>query len=147
MKLRRLNTRDAGFEADFSRLVAVDSAVDKAIERAPMRSSTTCTPAAMPRTGVHQSVRPHVGANVSDLEISQVEMSEAFEGLPADQRDALRAAADRIREFHREQHRRLMQGDWTTSEADGTVTGQRISPLDSVGLYVPGAKRPTHRRC
>ncbi len=67
-------------------------------------------------------------------------MRAAFEDLPAEQRDALQAAADRIRAFHREQHARLMQGDWTTAEADGTVTGQRITPLDSVGLYVPGGK-------
>jgi len=141
MKLRRLNTRDAGFEADFSRLVAVDSAVDKAIERAAdaIVDDVRARGDAAVLEYTNRFDRMSV-ANVSDLEISQVEMSEAFEGLPADQRDALRAAADRIREFHREQHRRLMQGDWTTSEADGTVTGQRISPLDSVGLYVPGGK-------
>ena len=141
MKLRRLSTRDAGFEAEFGRLVAIDSAIDKGIERAAdaIVDDVRARGDAAVLEYTNRFDRMAV-ASVADLEISQAEMSEAFEGLPAEQRDALRAAADRIREFHREQYRRLMQGDWTTSEADGTVTGQRISPLDSVGLYVPGGK-------
>ena len=141
MKLRRLSTRDAGFEAEFGRLVAVDSAIDKGIERAAeaIVDDVRARGDAAVLEYTNRFDRMAV-ASVADLEISQAEMSEAFEGLPADQRDALRAAADRIRDFHREQHRRLMQGNWTTAEADGTVTGQRISPLDSVGLYVPGGK-------
>ncbi len=141
MKLRRLSTRDAGFEAEFGRLVAVDSAIDKGIERAAeaIVDDVRARGDAAVLEYTNRFDRMAV-ASVADLEISQAEMSEAFEGLPAEQRDALRAAADRIRDFHREQHRRLMQGDWTTAEADGTVTGQRISPLDSVGLYVPGGK-------
>jgi histidinol dehydrogenase len=78
--------------------------------------------------------------SVAELEIPRAAMQAAFEDLPAEQRDALQAAADRIRFFHQEQHARLMPGDWMTTEPDGTVTGQRISPLDSVGLYVPGGK-------
>jgi histidinol dehydrogenase len=141
MKLRRLSTRDPGFEAEFGRLVAVDSAIDKGIERAAeaIVDDVRARGDAAVLEYTNRFDRMAV-ASVADLEISQAEMSEAFEGLPADQRDALRAAAERIRDFHREQHRRLMQGDWTTAEADGTVTGQRISPLDSVGLYVPGGK-------
>jgi histidinol dehydrogenase len=79
-------------------------------------------------------------ARVAELEIPRAAMQAAFEGLPAAERDALQAAADRIRAFHREQHARLMQGDWISTEPDGTVTGQRISALDRVGLYVPGGK-------
>ncbi len=79
-------------------------------------------------------------AAVADLEISQDDMRAAFEGLPAEQRAALQVAAERIRAFHRDQHARLMHGDWTSREADGTVTGQRIGALDSAGLYVPGGK-------
>lgn len=141
MKLRRLSTREAGFEADFGRLVAIDSAIDNGIERAAeaIVDDVRARGDAAVLEYTNRFDRMAV-ASVADLEISQAEMSAAFEGLPADQRDALRAAADRIRDFHREQHRRLMQGDWTTAEADGTVTGQRISPLDSVGLYVPGGK-------
>ncbi len=79
-------------------------------------------------------------AAVADLEIAQDDMRAAFEGLPADQRAALQVAAERIRAFHQDQHARLMQGDWISRETDGTVTGQRISALDSAGLYVPGGK-------
>jgi histidinol dehydrogenase len=141
MKTRRLSTREPGFEADFSRLVVVDSAIDKAIERAAdaivddVRARGDA--AVLEYTNRFDRM---AAASVAELEIRQDEMRAAFEDLPAQQRDALQAAADRIRSFHHEQHRRLMQGDWTSVEADGTVTGQRITPLDSVGLYVPGGK-------
>ena len=141
MKLRTLSTRDAGFEADFGRLVAVDSAIDKSIERTAdaIVDDVRARGDAAVLEYTNRFDRMAV-ASIADLEISQGEMSTAFEELPADQRDALQAAAERIRAFHREQHARLMQGDWTSAEADGTVTGQRITPLDSVGLYVPGGK-------
>jgi histidinol dehydrogenase len=141
MKTRRLSTREPGFEADFSRLVVVDSAIDKAIERAAdaivddVRARGDA--AVLEYTNRFDRM---AAASVAELDIRQDEMRAAFEDLPAQQRDALQAAADRIRGFHHEQHRRLMQGDWTSVEADGTVTGQRITPLDSVGLYVPGGK-------
>jgi histidinol dehydrogenase len=53
-------------------------------------------------------------ASVADLEIPQESMQTAFESLPTEQRDALQAAADRIRAFHRDQYERLMHGDWRT---------------------------------
>ena len=141
MNVRRLDTRDAGFETDFAPLVAIDAAIDPAIESAANaivddvrnRGDT----ALLEYTQRYD--RLAVGS-VAALEITQGEMHAAFDGLPPAQRDALQTAADRIRAFHREQHTRLMQGDWTSTEADGTITGQRIAPLDSAGLYVPGGK-------
>jgi histidinol dehydrogenase len=141
MKLRVLRSRDAGFEAEFGRLVAVDSAIDKSIERTAdaIVDDVRVRGDAAVLEYTNRFDRMAV-ASVADLEISQGEMRAAFGDLPADQRDALQAAAERIRAFHREQHARLMHGDWITAETDGTVTGQRITPLDSVGLYVPGGK-------
>jgi len=95
MKLRRLSTRDPGFEAEFGRLVAVDSAIDKGIERAAeaIVDDVRARGDAAVLEYTNRFDRMAV-ASVADLEISQAEMSEAFEGLPADQRDALRAAAE-----------------------------------------------------
>jgi len=141
MNVRTLDTRDPGFEAEFARLVVVDTAVDKSIERAAeaivddVRERGDAALLEYTNRYDRMSV-----AAVADLEISQEDMRAAFEGLPADQRAALQAAAERIRAFHQDQHARLMHGDWTSRETDGTVTGQRISALDSVGLYVPGGK-------
>ncbi len=141
MKVRRLSTRDPGFEAEFGRLVAVDSAVDKAIERAADAIVDDVRARGDAAVLEYTNRFDHMtAASVAELEIAQSEMREAFEGLPAEQRTALQAAAERIRAFHHDQNERLMRGDWTSVEADGTATGQRITPLDSVGLYVPGGK-------
>ena len=83
MKLRRLSTRDAGFETEFGRLVAVDSAIDKGIERAAeaIVDDVRARGDAAVLEYTNRFDRMAV-ASVADLEISQAEMSEAFEGLP-----------------------------------------------------------------
>ena len=68
------------------------------------------------------------------LEIPQAELAKAVDGLPAEQREALEAAAARIRRFHEHQRGET----WTIADDDGTRLGQRVTPLDRVGLYVPG---------
>ncbi len=73
---------------------------------------------------------------MADLEITAAEMRDAHASLPAAQRDALGAAAARIRAYHERQRGR----DWSYTEADGTELGQRVTPLDRVGVYVPGGK-------
>jgi histidinol dehydrogenase len=139
--LRELDTRAASFEAEFAPLQRVESAVDRSIERAA--------------EAIVEDVRVRGDAalleytqrfdrlkveSVGALEIPAAEMRAAFDALPADQRGALQAAAERIRAFHQRQHAAVMQGEWTDTEDDGTRTGQRITALDSVGLYVPGGK-------
>ena len=141
MTLRTLDTRAAGFEAEFRQLLVIDSAVDPEIARAAdaiVDDVRVRGDAALLATT--NRFDRMTAASIADLEIDPAELRAAFDELPAAQREALQAAAERIRAFHREQHARLMAGDWTQSEADGTLTGQRITPLDSVGLYVPGGK-------
>ena len=70
------------------------------------------------------------------LEISAADMRGAFEALPGEQRAALEAAAARIRAFHERQK----MASWTYRDADGCELGQQVTPLDRVGLYVPGGK-------
>lgn len=72
----------------------------------------------------------------SELELSQASLKSAFEAIPTNQAAALQTAADRIRAYA--EHQKLQSWDYT--EADGTVLGQKITPLDRVGLYVPGGK-------
>jgi histidinol dehydrogenase len=139
--VRILDTRDPGFEADFGPLVALDSAVDRGIEaRADaIVDDVRARGDAALLEYTNRFDRMQV-ATVAELEIPAAQMRAAFDGLPADQRAALQAAAERVRAFHQRQHQRVMAGDWTDTEPDGTVTGQRITPLDRVGLYVPGGK-------
>jgi len=78
-------------------------------------------------------------ANVQALELSQTELKAAFDSIPAAQRDALQAAAARVRSYH-EAQKKASGESWTYRDADGTLLGQKVTPLDRVGIYVPGGK-------
>lgn len=74
--------------------------------------------------------------NVDELIIPEQRLQQALMSIDKNQRDALEKAADRVRDYHQRQK----QDSWQYMEADGTVLGQKITPLDRVGLYVPGGK-------
>ena len=78
-------------------------------------------------------------ASMAELELTAAELQQAFEGLPGRQRDALQAAAARVRSYH-EAQRRASGESWSYRDADGTLLGQKVTPLDRVGIYVPGGK-------
>jgi histidinol dehydrogenase len=78
-------------------------------------------------------------ASLKELELTQAELKAAFESLPAAQREALEAAAQRVRSYH-EAQKRASGESWSYRDADGTLLGQKVTPLDRVGIYVPGGK-------
>lgn len=71
---------------------------------------------------------------MGELTLSQRQLQEALDKIPEDQREALKTAAERIRRYHKRQR----QDSWQYTEADGTTLGQKVQPMDKVGLYVPG---------
>ena len=73
------------------------------------------------------------------LELTQAELKAAFDAIPTAQRDALRAAAARVRSYH-EAQKKACGESWSYRDADGSVLGQKVTPLDRVGIYVPGGK-------
>jgi histidinol dehydrogenase len=73
------------------------------------------------------------------LELTQTEFKAAFESIPAAQRDALQAAASRVRSYH-EAQKKACGDSWSYRDADGTLLGQKVTPIDRVGIYVPGGK-------
>lgn len=75
-------------------------------------------------------------SSMVDLELTQKQLQDALDGLNDSQRDALLVAAKRVRDYHDKQK----QDSWQYSEADGTVLGQKVTPMDRVGIYVPGGK-------
>ena len=75
-------------------------------------------------------------ASISELELSKEELLRALQSLPTIQREALEQAAERIRNFHEKQ----ITQSWSYTEPDGTLLGQKVTPMDRVGLYVPGGK-------
>ncbi|HXE21513.1 MAG TPA: histidinol dehydrogenase [Rhodoferax sp.] len=78
-------------------------------------------------------------ASMQALELTQAELKAAFESLPAAQRDALQAAALRVRSYH-EAQKKANGESWSYFDEDGTLLGQKVTPLDRVGIYVPGGK-------
>ncbi|WP_151670410.1 histidinol dehydrogenase [Nitrincola schmidtii] len=74
--------------------------------------------------------------SMAELEMSQARLHESLKNLPADQRTALEIAAKRIADYHERQK----SESWRYTEADGTVLGQQVTPMDRVGIYVPGGK-------
>ncbi|HBH40166.1 MAG TPA: histidinol dehydrogenase [Curvibacter sp.] len=79
------------------------------------------------------------GQTLKDLELTQAELQAAFDGLPTAQRAALQAAAQRVRSYH-EAQKRASGESWSYRDTDGTLLGQKVTPLDRVGIYVPGGK-------
>ena len=75
-------------------------------------------------------------STMADLELTQEQLQAALDGLDDAQRTALITAADRVRDYHEKQK----QDSWSYTEADGTVLGQKVTPMDRVGIYVPGGK-------
>ncbi len=128
-----------GFDADLEALIAFEAAqdpdIDEAVARIIAEVRTRGDDALLECTKRFDKLDvPSAAA----LEISADEMRRAYELLPDDQRDALATAAARIRSFHEAQ--KAHGGAFKVTEPNGTELGQRITPLDSVGLYVPGGK-------
>lgn len=135
--IQRLSTVAADFPAQLKTLLAFEAAADDNIERtvaAILADVKTRGDAAV----VDYSNRFDrlTASSMADLELSRDELEKALAGLPADRRAALEAAAGRVRAYHEKQK---LDG-WSYTEADGTLLGQMITPLDRVGLYVPGGK-------
>jgi len=135
--IQRLNSRDDGFDCQLRALLVVDDAQDASIEAAVTEILNTVRrdgdAALLAATRRFDRVD---APSVAALEIPRADWLAALQALPDAQRHALQTAAARIRSYH--EHQRLE--DWSYTEADGTVLGQRITPLDRVGLYVPGGK-------
>ncbi|MBI4756492.1 MAG: histidinol dehydrogenase [Betaproteobacteria bacterium] len=134
---RRLSTRDEGFDAALAALTSHDTARDHDIERRV--ADILADVHARRDDAVLDYTRRFDGveaASLAQLEIPTAALHKALAGLSADQRDALERAAARVRAYHERQT--LVSWDYT--EADGTRLGQQVTPLDRVGLYVPGGK-------
>jgi histidinol dehydrogenase len=78
-------------------------------------------------------------ASLAELELTQAELEAAFAQLPPAQQNALQQAAGRVRSYH-EAQKKASGESWQYRDADGTLLGQKVTPLDRVGIYVPGGK-------
>ncbi len=137
VEIRRLASDQRDFEAEFARLLAFEGAQDEAVESATAEILAQVRArgdaALLEYTERFDRWKP---ASVGDLEVPLAQAQAALAGLPHAEREALEFAAARIRAYHERQR----QDSWRASEEDGTVLGQQVTPLDRVGMYVPGGK-------
>ena len=142
IQIRKLDSSQDGFQQSLDTLLAFEAGTDEAIETSVTKILADVKArgdaAVLDYTNRFDRI-PHGGAaEMAAFDISQAELQSALNGLPSAQREALQVAAQRIRVFH-ERQRDELKG-FTYTEADGTVLGQKITPLDRVGIYVPGGK-------
>jgi histidinol dehydrogenase len=135
--IARLATRDADFDARLSALLAWDGVSDAAVQ-ARVEEILAAVRARGDAALVEASNRFDrlAVSSMAELTLTAPRLRQAYEGLPAEQRDALAQAAERIRLYHERQR----PESWHYTEADGTVLGQQVTPLDRAGIYVPGGK-------
>jgi len=142
IQIRKLDSSQEGFQQSLDTLLAFEAGTDAAIETSVAKIladvKTRGDAAILEYTNRFDRI-PHGGAaEMAAFDISQAELQAALNGLPSAQREALQIAAQRIRAFHERQREELRGFSYT--EPDGTVLGQKITPLDRVGIYVPGGK-------
>ena len=137
MEIRRLSTAEADFNSNLKALLAFETAQDDGIDLVVANIlkdvKTRGDAAVLEYTNRFDKTN---AKNIAELEISKTELQAALSSLPTNQREALQAAADRVKSYHEKQ---VMQS-WSYTDADGTLLGQQVTPLDRVGLYVPGGK-------
>ena len=136
-QIKRLSSTDSGFTEALERIISfedeqnaeINTTVSEILANVKARGDV-----ALLEYTCHFD---HLDAtSVSELELSKKELLRALQNLPTIQREALEQAAERIRDFHKKQ----IAQSWSYTEPDGTLLGQKVTPMDRVGLYVPGGK-------
>ncbi|MBN3723432.1 histidinol dehydrogenase [Burkholderia sp. Ac-20379] len=141
IKIRKLDSSNDGFQADLRAVLAFEAGEDEAIERsvAGILADVKARGDAAVLDYTNRFDRLNA-TSVAALELRQDMLEAALEGLEPKRRAALEAAAARVRAYHEKQKIECGSHSWQYTESDGTVLGQKVLPLDRVGLYVPGGK-------
>jgi len=136
-KITRLNASQSDFDSALAKLLAWDDSVDHQVNESVRHIlhevKTRGDAAVMEFTEKFDRLKV---SSMAELEISQDRLQAALDKIPQDQREGLEKAAERIRDYHERQN----QQSWQYEDEDGTVLGQKVTPLDRAGLYVPGGK-------
>jgi len=140
VNLRQLDTRDAGFEAEFERLLhwsaETDGEIERSVEAILADVKARGDAAVLEYTARFDGLE---AASVAALELPRAEWQAAFESLTPVRRAALEAAAHRVRTYHERQLEAVGRG-FSYHDEHGSLLGQKVTPLDRVGIYVPGGK-------
>lgn len=137
VSIRRLSTTEANFEQALNQLLAWETVNDHQLQQTVLdiigRVQQQGDVAVLDYTRRFDQL---TAQHMSELSFLPEQLSAAYHALPDTQRNALASAAERIRYYHGKQK----QDSWQYQEVDGTMLGQQITPLDRVGIYVPGGK-------
>ena len=135
--IRKLSSKSKNFDSELSSLLSFDNdSNDEIYEVVKKIISDVQTRGDQALISLTAKLDSLDVSSMADLTISKERLKKSFDNLSNDQKNALKTAADRIKSYHQKQ----ISKTWTYTENDGTVLGQKITPLDRVGLYVPGGK-------
>ena len=139
--VQRLKSSDPGFQKTLLDSLSLPSADDQAIDQVVLNILAEI------KIGGDDALLRYTKQfdrlsvkDVSDLEIGQADLESAYRSLPTEQAKALEIAAQRVRAYHEKQKEAAGCRSWEYTEPDGTRLGQKVTPLDRVGIYVPGGK-------
>ncbi|MEH6560931.1 MAG: histidinol dehydrogenase [Marinobacter sp.] len=137
VSIKRLSASQGNFDSELATLLAWDDSVDHQVNETVRHIlhevKTRGDQAVLEFTEKFDRLK---AGSVAQLEMSQSRLQQALNAIPEDQRVALEQAAARVRDYHERQN----QKSWQYQDEDGTVLGQKVTPLDRAGLYVPGGK-------
>lgn len=137
VQIKRLNSTDNNFDKTLQELLAFESTMDESIDATVMKILAEIKARGDEALIEYTNRFDHVNArSMRELELTQESMRHSLSSLPAEQRQALEQAAERIKTYHEKQ----VAKSWHYQEHDNTMLGQIVTPLDRVGLYVPGGK-------
>src|SRR6201996_4392049 len=141
IKIRKLDSSAPDFHQALHAVLAFEASEDEAIERSVAQILADVKArgdqAVLEYTNKFDRLKAD---SVAALELPMSELEAALEGLEPKRRAALEAAAARVRGYHEKQKIECGSHSWQYTEADGTVLGQKVTPLDRAGIYVPGGK-------
>ena len=137
LNIKQLNYQDADFRQNLEKALAWDAIADAGVQETVsniLADVRQCGDAAVIEwTNKLDGLE---AASMDDQTINKDVLQAALDSLPQDQVSALEKAAERIRVYHEKQK----QGSWEYTDDDGSVYGQKVTPIDRVGMYVPGGK-------
>ena len=137
IEIRRFRSDQSDFAAQMDELLAWEAVSDSGVQEAVTNIVNDVRSRGDEALIEYTNKFDRTSAStMADLELTQEQLQAALDGLEEKQRTALITAADRVRDYHEKQK----QDSWQYTEADGTVLGQKVTPMDRVGIYVPGGK-------
>lgn len=141
IQIRKFDSSHPDFQRQLSDVLAFEASEDEAIDRAVLRILDDVKKRGDAAVLEYTKQFDHVDAdNMSVLEIGADALQAALAQLAPARRAALQTAAERVRIYHERQKDEIGSAGFTYTEADGTILGQKVTPLDRVGIYVPGGK-------